>query len=381
MNEQTTALIENQLDSYRLLEPIKISDTVHSWLNMLNRIVDICSIVGHPEEDKTLRRYSNVFGFMTSEDKLYLDGVKWGLYPKIKDEDDNPIQAVDIEARKFNILHSSSKTAKVFTSDASISTSSGRIPVNQDSVDVQCINARSDVLMELTANPDSNWYSEKLISIKALEEVRIQYSGNDFSFVNNSIYPNVEWSENGVPQSTLLLKGTFIVYRATFIHSRILLEIVENTQIIDNYKAASAKHDNLSFNGDIAFDADAKVLDTLTKMANGEAESKTFYLHHDGVVSSVADMQRCAATFEMNYVMGENAQWDSVTLRCRPVDSNAFLESDSMELQNGRHLVQMWTKDRTMVVKVDYAVNMMARTISILGFSVIAMNSGRTYDE
>ena len=98
--------------------------------------------------------------------------------------------------------------------------------------------------------------------------MHVSYAGNDFSFVNNSIYPNVEWSEIGSPKSTLLLAGTFIVYRATFIHARVLLEIVENTQIIDNYKAASAKFADTSLNGQLVFDANASALASATHMIN-----------------------------------------------------------------------------------------------------------------
>ena len=461
MNEQTKSLIEGQLASYRLLEPIKISDTVHSWLNMLNRVVDVCNIVGYPEEDETIRTYSNLFGFMTSVDKLYLDGIKNGIFPEepvesisvevsvasanpnedktalfnslireekystlsyenlengrkrirgrsdlvrtfvralgielnwneISDSSETDIHwtpFVDVDARNVNVTNHATKKARVIAVNRSIAGNSGTITVNVDSKDIQCINAKSDVTLQFIASTDDSFYCEKLISIKAEEEVRVFYTSNttgggyEWKFVNNSIYPNVEWSNEGVATGSLLLKNTFIVYKATFIHSRILLEVVENSQLVDNYKAASAKHDNLSFNGSLVYDADSRALKTLTEMVNGDLENRTVYVYSSGVISSVADLARCVSSFELNCTTGENAKWTSVSLRCRPVSSEAFLESNVMELQDGRHLAQLWTVDRSMVVKVDYAVSKDLRTISILGFSVISMNSGRTYDE
>ena len=373
MNEQTKSLIEERMSSSRLLESIKISDTVHSWLNMLNRVVDICNIVDYPNDDPTTATYANVLGFMQATDKLYLDGVKAGVFPTAD------LEAIDIDVRK---LHSKyfSRTALYSTLDPALSSTNATITVDTRAVDIQCIDAKSNVLMELIASPDPTYYSEKLVSIKALEDVHIEYSGNDFSFVNNSIYPNVEWSTIGTPKKTLLLAGSFIVYRLVFIHSRILLEVVENTQLIDNYKAASAKAADSSLNGNLEFDASAEMLGNFTRMAN-EGTYDSLYLNADGVVSPVYDASRCAAEFSMNATEDDKAQWSAVEIACRPQGSNALLESSFVQLQNGRHVVQCWSSDRTKVVKIDYALNMSAKSISVLGFSVVAMNSGRTYDE
>ena len=51
MNEQTKSLIEERISNSRTLESIKISDTVHSWLTTLNRVVDICNIVDYPDDN------------------------------------------------------------------------------------------------------------------------------------------------------------------------------------------------------------------------------------------------------------------------------------------------------------------------------------------
>jgi hypothetical protein len=104
-------------------------------------------------------------------------------------------------------------------------------------------------------------------------------------------------------------------------------------------------------------------------------------MNYDGVVGTTFEAGRCRATFELNAVESDTAQWESVTLTCRPYSSDALLESNLIVLQDGRHVVQCWSNDRMKVVKVDYALNMAARAITILGFSTIAMKSGRTYDE
>lgn len=375
MNEQTRALIEDKLTAARMLEPIKISDTVHSWLNMLNRIIDVCNVVDHPAVAPNDPTYSNVFGFMESTDKKYLDGVKWGVFP------DYDAEEVDMNVREIS-ADSVVKKAVFTTSDASISTSTGEVKVTKNSPDVQCIDARSDVLITLAASPDPSWFSEKLISIKALQEMHVSYAGNDFSFVNNSIYPNVEWSDIGSPKSTLLLPGTFIVYRATFIHSRILLEIVENTQIIDNYKAASAKAADSSLNGDLVYDASPATLSLLTQMINEEPDTeRILYLNQDGVVGIEYDENRCAAALKVKAEIASNAEWSSVVLSCQAMGASGLLEAASTQLQDGRHVVQIWSNDRTMVSKIDYALNKSANLISILGASTISMKSGRVYDE
>lgn len=374
MNNSTKQLLREKIDDARMLEPIKISDTVHSWLNMLNRVVDLCNIVAYPEPDRAVATYANVFGFMEAADKLYLDEVKWGILPA----DDE--QAVDIDARKvfsFNAI----KKAAYSTVDASLANNNGTITVDKKAIDVQCIDARSDILLKLIANPDSSWCAEKLVSIKALEDVHIEYTGNNFSFVNNSIYPNVEWSSIGTPKKTLLLAGTMIVYRATFIHSRILLEVVENTQLLDNYKATSAKHADPSFNGAVVFDANSSTLASLSEMANIGENGRILYVNRDGIVGDVMETERCKATFKLSTTDSPDAKWESVVLECRPMGTNGLLVGSAAELQNGRHIVQLWTNDRTMVVKVDYALNMAAKSISILGFTVVEMNAGRIYDE
>ncbi len=373
MNVQTRTLLESKLTSSRLIEPIKLADTVHSWLNMLNRVIDVCNVVEYPNPDKETATYSNVFGFMESTDKLYLDGTKWGIFPADDEE------AIDIDVRNLHSRHFS-REAKFTTVDPSVPDSTGEIVVDRTSIDVQCVDAKADVLLTLVASPDPTWHAEKLVSIKALQDVYVEYSGNDFSFVNNSIYPNVEWSSIGTPKKTLLLSGTFIVYRATFIHSRVLLEVVENTQLVDNYKAASAKAADSSLNGTLEFDANAEMLGNLTRAVN-EDPNRVLYMNYDGVVGTTFEAGRCRATFELNAVESDTAQWESVTLTCRPYSSDALLESNLIVLQDGRHVVQCWSNDRMKVVKVDYALNMAARAITILGFSTIAMKSGRTYDE
>lgn len=375
MNEQTRALIEDKLTSARMLEPIKISDTVHSWLNMLNRIIDVCNIVEHPAVAPNDPTYSNVFGFMESTDKKYLDGVKWGVFP------DYDTQEVDMDVREIDARNVVMKAVHT-TSDASIPTSTGEVKVTKDSPDVQCVDARSDVLITLAANPDPAWFAQKLISVKALQEMHVSYAGNDFSFVNNSIYPNVEWSDIGSPKSTLLLAGTFIVYRATFIHARVLLEIVENTQIIDNYKAASAKFADTSLNGQLVFDANASALSSATQMINEDPYSgRTLFFNQDGVVGTEYVARRCMAAMEIEAVKAEDAKWSSVSLACRAKGASGLLDAESVQLEDGRHIVQIWSRDRSMVSKIDYALNRSANIMSILGVSTISMNTGRVYDE
>lgn len=383
MDKQTQSLVTvANLPTVALLEPIGINDTVHSWLNMLNRVVAICNIVDHPSDDLANRTPANIFGFMTSTDKLYLDGIKYGIHPNgvvpfdVDTTQDNFVDADVRRIKSYNAIKKATNRAV----NASSSSSNGTVTVKYDSIDVQCIDASSNVLLSLIAYPDSTWYSEKLVSINAVNTVHVQYSGNDFSFVNNSIYPNVEWSSAGTPVSTLLLAGTFIVYRLTFIHSKILVEVVENTQIIDNYKAASAKAADSSLNGELAYDASASTLNSLTELANRK-NVQTLYLNKDGVVGTSFVASRCASSFEMNAVVGSNAQWTSFQLKCRPNSGSALVESPAIQLQEGRHMVQMWTNDRSMVVKIDYALNKGAKMVSILGFSVIKMYSGRVYDE
>lgn len=374
MNEQTKHLIEERMSSSRLLESIKISDTVHSWLNMLNRVIDVCNVVDYPNDDPATTKYANVFGFMESTDKLYLDGVKAGIFPT---ED---LQAIDVDARNLHSRHFS-RFAVHSTLDSTSSSTTATVVVNKNAVDIQCIDARSNILLELTASPDPAYYSEKLVSICAKKDVHIEYSGNNFRFVNNSIYPNVEYSSIGTPKKTLLLTGSFILYRIIFIHSLILLEVVDNNQLVDNYKAASAKAADPSFNGELEFDASAEMLGRLTTKIN-EGEYSSFYMNSDGVVGTTYSAARCKAEFSLIATENDKAQWSAISIVCRPQGSNgSLLNSSAVELQNGRHIAQCWSSDRTKVVKIDYALNMDAKSISILGFSVVVMNSGRTYDE
>lgn len=405
MDTKTTNLVTKQISNERVLDSIKVTDTVHSWLNMLNRVVDICNIVDYPEEDRYKRTYSNLFGFMTSADKKYLDGIKIGIIPtwntippETFDEYGNRIVNpenlhVDASIRKLNVQHSVSKQAKAITINESNAESVGSIVINPDSMDVQCIDAYSNVQLEFAADSSdaSNgflYYAEKLISIKAKNDIHITYSANDaVKFVNNSIYPNVEW-ENAIPVGTFLLKGTFIVYKATFIHNRILLSVVENSQLLDNYKAASARHPNYHVNGDVVYDADISALRTLNGMLmlhNVDVNSTALYIARNGTISSTAPASEDAldyiSSFKFNFIVGSDAKWESASIECRPVKDGRFLNSSASLLQDGRHMIELWSDSKEMVVKIEYVLNMFSKTMSVFGFTVFEMNVGRTYDE
>lgn len=378
MNEQTKSLIESKMSNARTLEPIKISDTVHSWLNMLNRVVDVSNIVDYPDPDPETARYQNLFGFMTSEDKLYLDGVKTGIFPRQK------FSGIDIGAAEISAVNSVRKAVHM-TSDEAAAGSSGGVDVNRDSADVQCIDAMSDLQISITAYPDSAYYAEKLVSVKAEEDVQIEYSGNGFSFVNNAIYPNVVYSAIGTPRKTLLLKGNFIVYRMVFIHSRVLVEIVENTQIIDNYKARSASGAIYGTDSEEVWRASARSLDILSTEISGSATgSKTLWIGTDGTVGTEpSGAGICSIAAETADV--QNGGWSGMHISCSRLSEGETVFSGEADVQSGSGTVEFWNEDFTELVRLDYWFNPNMKEFRATALSVVATAgtpyTGRVYDE
>ena len=375
MNEQTKSLIEERISNSRTLESIKISDTVHSWLTTLNRVVDICNIVDYPDDNPETASYENVLGFMTSIDKLYLDGVKTGISPL------PAMDGIDADIRELNTF-TAMKKSTLRTVDSSLAENSGRVKVNRDSIDVQCIDAYSDVIIEVVAWPHSEYYCEKLVSIKAEEDIQIEYAGNNFTFVNNSIYPNVEYSAIGTPRRTILLKGNSIVYRMTFIHSRVLMEVVENTQLLDNYKAPSASRIDPETNGLETFRASETACGSLSGYAthrNGVWQQR-LYVTADNGVSEMAGADAVVA-FETLVTADPNGTWNRVRLRCEPFIDGTASAAEYVDLESGTHLVELDTIARDAIVRVEYYLNHLEMKLDVISLTVIARDAGRTYDE
>ena len=370
MNEQTQILLRERMVGARMLEPINISNTVHSWLAMLNRVIDICSVVDYPKPPEEAK-YANLFGFMTSEDKHYLDGVKTGIFPR------EGFSGIDISAAGIETVNAVSKAVHR-TVDSSIPDNSATVKVNQEAPDVQCIDAYTPVFLTAVAWPDPEYYAVKTVSIKAEEDIQIEYAGSGFSFVNNAIYPNIEYSEIGTRRRTILLKGNFIVYRLTFLHSRVLIEVVENTQLLDNYLSPSAKAANPSLNGTVEFTAQRSALAAASELL---VSGSPAWFNSDGTVSDEMDGTRAALGIEAVLDDTAGTAWGSVTVGCTAVSGGESVRCPDAEIEDGRRIAQFWSEDGKTCIKIEYSLNSAARRLSLIGASVIKTKSGRTYDE
>ena len=370
MNEQTQNLLRERMAGAKTLEPINISNTVHSWLNMLNRVIDICSVVDYPlPPDKA--KYANLFGFMTSEDKYYLDGLKTGITPLPN------FKGIDISAAGIESVRSFSKAVHR-TVDSSIPDNSATVKVERASADVTCVDAFSNVFIEAIAYPDPTYYAVKTVSVKAEEDIQIEYAGSGFTFVNNSVYPNIGYSEIGTQRRTLLLKGNFIVYRLTFIHSRVMIEVAENTQLLDNYLAPSANAADPSLNGTVEFYAKRSALAAASELA---AQGSPAWFNADGTVSDEMDGERAALGIETEIDDTAGASWGSVTMGCTAVIGGQSIRCPDAEIEDGRRIAQFWAEDGSACVKIEYSLNSAARRLSFIGATVVKTSSGRTYDE
>lgn len=395
MNENTSDVITSVIraaalndSNIRTLESIKISDTVQSWLTMLNTVIAMCNIVEHPQSDPKKCVYENLFGFMSSDDKLYLDRIREGIVPEI---------LADGETVAVNAVISSLKTRNITKMVDAFEVPpenqaghSGTVYVNEDSIDVQCIDASRDIEIILTSSTSSRYYAEKLVSIKADSNLCVEYNGTgDFAFVNNSIYPNVVYSAINTPRKTLLLAGHSLVYKFIFIHSKILIEVVENTQLIDNYLAQSEKSFNREMNGVEAFRASSPLCEALAAAAaerneEGTAVQKTLWITGiDSMSETLPEDGSAVARFQtvFEYRSSEASPLDRARLRCEAVLDGTRRTAQYKDLEDGTNSIEFESDDHTAIVQVEYYLNMLEARFILINLAVFVRDNGRMYDE
>jgi len=385
MNENTNALVQSKMSDSKMIEQIKITDTVHSWLSMLNRVIDVCNVVEYPESDPNKVRYENLFGFMPSEDKLWLDGARPGI---------TPVDGGGIDVSARNVTADRYLTNSSFTTiDLPNNTAKGTVYVNLDSLDAQAIDANSSLIIVINAEASqhSKTFAQKLVSVYAMRDITIEYSGNGFGFVNNSVWPNIGYSAIGTPRKTTLLEGMLIVYRFTFIHSRVLVEVVENTQLIENYKTPSENAKDASIYGEELFKASSDALMSASDYISGyEGGSISVFINSDGTYSTRRNSKtKCILNFSIEG--NSNGQWNSVGVSGIAVlssedvevgmDYSGVGENEPTWIMDGRRTVILWSTDRMVGIKAEIALLKQARRLTLFSLSVVEMPNGRTYDE
>ena len=113
------------------------------------------------------------------------------------------------------------------------------------------VNVNDDEDKDKDANKT---YVEKILYIKSAENTIIHYVGNTWRFVNNGVQPNVHTdratsligNEDGTSHyitkystdDTILLAGNSLLLKFIFIDNIALIEVLDNTQLVSNYKDA-----------------------------------------------------------------------------------------------------------------------------------------------
>ena len=392
MNSTTKKLIqENITDSdKKTLEFVKISDTVHSWLIMLNRVIDMCNIVdpADPSYDSPATAVSadaakleKLFGFMTSADKWNLDVVMRG----IKSDGNN---GIDVTASTLTAARTQKTALNPLTSVDNAGV--GTVTVDSRSNDVQCVNANGEITISIIPKTDLSYYAEKIVSIKANEDISITYSGT-FEFVNDATYPNVGYSAIGTARRTVLLKNSILVYKIIFVHGMAFAEIVHNSQLAENYLAPSksSKSYDAASNGIEVFNVPYSGCKDITENmseADRTAGAKTLYIKTDGGVSvnrSNADALSVTTVLETN----ASGAWEQLSAEFAIVVNGTYMQTNRAVLaeSNGGEVMTAYlhTVDPTSpsaFVRIDYALNLYAAKFHVSGISLLRGGID-TYDE
>lgn len=386
MNANTKNLIAaNFSDSNtKTLEFVKLSDTVHSWLVMLNRVIDMCNVVEPTalvsEGDLTsvnAPTYEKLFGFMTSADKRNLDIVMRGISSN---------EAGDgIDASISNLtVRNSSKTA----SSPDISGSSSVLNVKDVSDDVQCVNAGRNITINIIPSSSITYYAEKIVSVLAATDITIEYSGR-FEFVNDATYPNVGYSAISTPRNTILLEKQLLVYKITFVHGIALVEIVQNTQLVDNYLAPSASKMDSVQNAVEVYSASLSACELVSAEMSAEgrpAGTKTMYVDRSGNVSfnsSASDVLSISTSLALN----ADGMWRSMSASCSVMLDGAHVSTESKILSGGDgtesstvYLGVVGGQNVSTIVRIVYVLNLAAAKLDISSISILR-GGIRTYDE
>ena len=403
MDDKTSNLISGGSTATDVvtLEPVKISSTVHSWLKLLNKVVDVCNIVDFPVAHPSEALYPNLFGFMTSEDKLFLDSLKGGLIPQtvqlpgtrpyswqVPNAEEYSFGGLNIDAVLVNCINAERKAVHRVVEASTDPSAVSTITINRDSPDVQCIDAKGNIMLAFSSDVDDcGYYAEKTVSIlnkKASTStdngsILVEYTGNNVSFVNNAVYPNIVYSPIGTQKYTMLLQKTFIVYRMTFIHGRILVTVVENTQLVDNYLARSASDAPFDSIGEASATQTAAVESALN---GNRAASRTFWFNANG---DVTDSKQGVSEYALEITVADNPSvgWSRFTVKGYIVDPSTgdALPTASVRLSDGYGTAELWDADSVSGLKLVYQLNLPARNIAIHSLERLEARTGRIYDE
>ena len=160
------------------------------------------------------------------------------------------------------------------------------------------------------------------------------------------------------------------------------MEVVENTQLLDNYKAPSASRIDPETNGLETFRASETACGSLSGYAthrNGVWQQRLYVTAANGV-SEMAGEDAVVA-FETLVTADPNGTWNRVQLRCEPFIDGTASAAEYADLESGTHLVELDTTARDAIVRVEYYLNHLEMKLDVISLTVIARDAGRTYDE
>ena len=242
----------NDEQSYKTpnVSGVKFSDTVQKWITTLNTLVSYANIVKNNEdhENDELPEYN--FGYMSVADKNYLDYLKEHI---VKKDTTTSLLADNIAVSKFDVSNVRKRVKSI-----TFSTANGTIELNKDEDDIVIATVSGGTVnIDFNAGTDDNvnkTYVEKILYIKSEENTIISYVGNNWHFVNNGVQPNVHTdrvtsligNEDGTSHyiteyntnDTILLAGNSLLLKFIFIDNIALVEVLDNTQLVSNYKDA-----------------------------------------------------------------------------------------------------------------------------------------------
>lgn len=227
------------------LDHISVSDKVNQWLDKLNTVIDTLQMVEPASANPV-----NLFGFMSSKDKDYLDSISKKLIIKSYTDDNTMISNPkdvngDLISRELNIWAELVNTRDlVYTRSVKKVekiNASGSINISIFSSDMIIINATDDIILNFQSG-NSDYGSKKIIKVNpsTTEKIIIDYNGN-YRFVNDGIQPNVVMEETspGVFEidgtASFLNPGNVLVYEALFLDGEIVLTVIDNTEVAENY--------------------------------------------------------------------------------------------------------------------------------------------------
>lgn len=243
----------NDEQSYKTpnVSGVKFSDTVQKWITTLNTLVSYANIVKNNKDHENDEIPEYNFGYMSVADKNYLDYLKEHI---VKKDTTTSLLADSIAVSKFDVSNVRKRVNCITLSN------NDTIVLNKDDDDI-VIATVSGGTVNIDFNSGSNdnankTYVEKILYIQSVENTIIQYVGpdNNWRFVNNGVQPNVYTdrvtsligNEDGTSHyitkyktnNTILLAGNGLLLKFIFIDNIALVEVLDNTQLVSNYKDA-----------------------------------------------------------------------------------------------------------------------------------------------